>query len=266
MKFLKPLLLALAVTESMADSGLAGRDASRAANKTLFQATRWLSPVGFSPDRDTLASPVNDASGTPAFLQLFAPKGGRLSHHLQIPEGYTIKKILLCSNQNRPLTGVKVQLAQDGPPGSAMQLPFQRMSIVATGCAVYALSAGMDDWGLPGQSLDAKLYTTLEIMLPPSRTQTEIEAVGIRLQAAAPPYPAPMRVENQPRPACQAAGHGNWATGGPENNGWGAGENCRSGPPSAAKDDVANVYFTRYAVDSGHPMGGGKPDDDGRGR
>lgn len=259
MKLLKPLWLILLATGSMADNSLIAQDSfCPNNNQALFQTTSWLSPATFSADRDTLLSPINDTSGTPIFLQFYAPKGGRLSNNLQAPAGYAIKKILVCSNQNRPITGVKVEVAKNRQPGAAIALPFERMSSIAPGCAIYALTTGTDGWGLPGQTLDPKVYTRLEIVLPPSKALGEIESVGVRLQAAAPhAHPLEPR-QNRLRQTHLADSA--WATGGEEDGHWDEAENCWSDPPPASHDEVSDVYFTEFTVDSGHAANIGKSD------
>jgi hypothetical protein len=159
------------------------------AARALFQTTRWLNPVDFSHDASIAASPIKDESGGLVFLQFSAPQGGSLNASTLTPDGYNIKKVLVCSNQNKPIAGLTVSLSTDAPNRLPIQLPFERMSSPPTGCALYATGTGSDDWGQAGQTLDAKYYKRLEIRLPPSNIPADIEAVGLRLQAAAPNRP-----------------------------------------------------------------------------
>jgi len=213
---LKPSLLALTATLFMADSDLNTHASFPSSPRTLFQTTRWLNLAEFAHDRDTWAELVDNGSGIQASLQLAAPQGGKLSAPLHLPADYAIKKILLCSNQNRPINGISLRLTRDSQASAAMPLLFERMSYAASGCAVYAPADGVDGWGRAGQTFNANQRSTLAIIFPPSATPAEIEAVGLRLQAAAPPYLPP----GTPR---------QWQT---------------------RQEDMADVYFT--SLDSRH--------------
>lgn len=273
MKFCKPLCLIVLATGTMAaDNGLNEQHSLCPGNdKVLFQTTSWVSPAKFSADRDTELSPINDSSGMPTSLQFYAPKGGRLSNHLQAPAGYAVKKILLCSNQNRPMAGVKLEMAKADQAVPVVALSFERMSSVAPGCAIYALTTGVDDWGLPGQTLDPAIYTRLDIVLSPSKMPGEIESVGVRLQAAkalgetnlvgalqaaAPHFAA--EPQNQLIRLNLAVSHAVPATGGRgDDKRWGA-ENCLNNSPPGPYGEIADVFFTQDTLHSSHASGIGK--------
>jgi hypothetical protein len=221
---MKPCKCSFLALAAMATLLLAGRsDAQNAASadRALFQTTRWLNPVEFSHDASIAASPIKDESGGLVFLQFTAPQGGSLNASTLTPDGYNIKKVLVCSNQNKPIVGLKVSLSTDAPNGVSIQLPFERMSSPLTGCALYATVTGSDDWGLAGQALDAKHFKRLEIRLPPSNLPADIEAVGLRLQAAAPSGPRTLPRQWQP----------------------------------AHKDDLGDVYISLLAANPGSPSG-----------
>lgn len=243
MKFLTPFCLSLVVVEAMAAS-LAGTSDQyfRAPQQELFQTTAWLDPLNLSRDENTLASTINDSSGTPFLLQFFAPHGGSLSKILQAPSGYDIKRILLCSSEHRPLKGVSVLLRQDGDVGSVVTLSFTRMSDTAAGCAIYSVSGGVDGWGSPGKALDSSTYNKLEIILPPSKAPAELEAIGLRLQAALchPDSNLPGFQQKHGLPAMDVQDSNHVTDVTPEKKE----ERCTaaSAPPSA-QDDVSDIYF-----------------------
>ncbi|MFM8332159.1 MAG: hypothetical protein ACKN9T_10760 [Candidatus Methylumidiphilus sp.] len=220
----KPLLLALLSTAAAAD-GLDAEKSARWRGGKLFQTTLWLHPLRLSASDTIRVSPISDSAGDPVILQFSAPQGGSLSQELKAPGGYNIKKILLCSNRNRPMAGVQVQLAQSLAGDYAVPLAYAGMAGPAPGCAVYAADSGQDDWGRPGQAVDARTFKTLRILLP-AAAAGEIEAVGLRLQASAPA----VRNLSFPQPPARLGAR----TAGAET----AGDYL-----PAALDDVSNVYF-----------------------
>lgn len=220
----KPLLLAL-LSAAAAAGGLDAENPVRWLGGRLFQTTLWLHPLSLSASHNIRVSPVSDSAGDPAILQFSAPQGGSLSQELKAPPGYNIKKILLCSNRNRPMAGVKVQLAQSLAGDYAVPLAYAGMADRAPGCAVYAADSGQDDWGRPGQAVDARIFKTLRILLP-AAAAGEIEAVGLRLQASAPEA----RNLSFPQPPARLGA-------------WTAGAETAGDYLPAALDDVSNVYF-----------------------